>query len=114
MSRLLQDLRSANNPGLGCTPGMQLMCRPVKLSFTIDKHRTSISLEKPFSDALRAAAAEEGMAVAQLVARIDRERNRNSSLSGAVRVWLLRRYRGLAQAARASQAATDEANWRET
>jgi predicted DNA-binding ribbon-helix-helix protein len=114
MSRLLQDLRNSNNPGLGCTPGMRLMCRPVKRSFTINGHRTSISLEDTFWDALKTAAKEEDIAVAQLVARIDKERDEESNLSGAVRVWLLRRYRGLAQAARASQTTTDDANWRET
>ena len=34
--------------------------RPVKRSFTIAGHRTSISLEAPFWDALKEAAAEEG------------------------------------------------------
>ena len=35
------------------------MSRPVKRSFTIGGHRTSISLEAAFWDALKAAAARE-------------------------------------------------------
>ncbi|HWB46029.1 MAG TPA: ribbon-helix-helix domain-containing protein [Hyphomicrobiaceae bacterium] len=68
------------------------MSRPVKRSFTIGGHRTSISLERPFWDALRAVAAEEGVSIASLVATIDAGRNA-AGLSSAVRVWLLARYR---------------------
>src|SRR6185369_3784820 len=45
--------------------------RPAKRSFTIGGHRTSISLEAAFWDALKAAAAEEGVPVSRLIARID-------------------------------------------
>ena len=75
------------------------MSRPVKRSFTIAGHRTSISLETPFWEALKAAAAEEGIAVAKLIARIDGSRGA-SGLSSAVRVWLLDHYREAAQRAR--------------
>jgi predicted DNA-binding ribbon-helix-helix protein len=68
------------------------MSRPVKRSFTIGGHRTSISLERPFWDALRAVAAEEGVSIASLVATIDAGRNA-AGLSSAVRVWLLAHYR---------------------
>jgi len=68
------------------------MSRPVKRSFTIAGHRTSISLETAFWDALRAVAAEEGVAVAKLIASIDAARG-PSGLSSAVRVWLLAHYR---------------------
>jgi predicted DNA-binding ribbon-helix-helix protein len=64
------------------------MPRPVKRSFTIGGHRTSISVEAPFWDALRQAAAAERTSVASLVAAIDRERG-SSGLSSAVRVWVL-------------------------
>jgi predicted DNA-binding ribbon-helix-helix protein len=67
--------------------------RPRKHSFTIGGHRTSISLEAAFWDALREAAAEDGVPVAQLIARIDQERA-GCGLSGAIRVWLLARFRG--------------------
>jgi predicted DNA-binding ribbon-helix-helix protein len=66
--------------------------RPAKRSFTIDGHRTSISLEAAFWDALRAAATEEGVPVSRLIARIDAERS-GCGLSSAIRVWLLARSR---------------------
>jgi predicted DNA-binding ribbon-helix-helix protein len=64
--------------------------RPVKRSFTIAGHRTSISLESPFWDALKQAAVEEGVPVSQLIARVDASRGA-SGLSSAVRVWVLAR-----------------------
>ena len=64
------------------------MSRPVKRSFTIAGHRTSISLEAAFWDALKAAATAEGLSVARLVADIDGTRGK-SGLSSAVRVWIL-------------------------
>ena len=64
--------------------------RPVKRSFTIAGHRTSISLEAPFWDALKEAAAEERLPVSQLIAHIDTGRDA-SGLSSAVRVWILAR-----------------------
>jgi predicted DNA-binding ribbon-helix-helix protein len=67
--------------------------RPVKRSFTIGGHRTSISLEAPFWDALKTAAAEDGVPMAQLIAHIDAERE-GCGLSSAVRLWLFARCRG--------------------
>ena len=64
----------------------------VKGSVTIAGHRTSLSLEPVFWTALRAAAAERGVALNALVAEIDEARTTN--LSSAVRVWLFARARG--------------------
>mgnify|MGYP000917528732 CR=1 FL=1 len=64
------------------------MTRPVKRSFSIRGHRTSISLEEPFWDALREAATRERLSLAALIARIDESRG-NAGLSSAVRVWIL-------------------------
>jgi predicted DNA-binding ribbon-helix-helix protein len=66
--------------------------RPAKRSFTIGGHRTSVSLEAAFWDALKAAAAEEGVPVSRLIARIDGDRA-GCGLSSAIRVWLLARFR---------------------
>lgn len=60
-----------------------------KHSVVIAGHRTSISLEAAFWDALRAIAAADGRSVASLVAEIDRRRTGN--LSGAIRVFVLQR-----------------------
>jgi predicted DNA-binding ribbon-helix-helix protein len=68
------------------------MSRPVKRSFTIAGHRTSISLETEFWEALKAVAAAEHIPVAKLIARIDDSRGA-SGLSSAVRIWVLNYYR---------------------
>jgi predicted DNA-binding ribbon-helix-helix protein len=62
--------------------------RPVKHSFTIAGHRTSISLEAAFWTALKTAAAAERTSLAALVAHIDATRG-EAGLSSAVRVWVL-------------------------
>ncbi len=62
--------------------------RPVKRSFSIRGHRTSISLEQPFWEALKSAAARERISLASLIARIDESRGA-AGLSSAVRVWIL-------------------------
>jgi predicted DNA-binding ribbon-helix-helix protein len=66
--------------------------RPVKRSFTIDGHRTSVSLEGPFWEALKAAAKRDGVPLSRLIASIDKER-KGCGLSSAIRVWLLARSR---------------------
>jgi len=71
--------------------------RPVKRSFTIKGHRTSISLEAPFWAALREAAAAQDTTLAGLVAAIDARRGQ-AGLSSAVRVWVLDYYRSHAEA----------------
>jgi len=68
------------------------MGRPLKRSFTIAGHRTSISLETEFWDALKAAALAERVSIAKLIARVDQSRG-VSGLSSAVRVWVLEHFR---------------------
>ncbi len=65
-----------------------------KHSLTIAGHQTSLSLEPEFWQALQAAAAAEGKALAQLVGEIDQTRGQRN-LSSAIRVWLLRRAQSL-------------------
>jgi predicted DNA-binding ribbon-helix-helix protein len=67
---------------------------PVKRSVEIAGHKTSISLEPLFWDALRAAAQQEGLPINAIVARIDAERIMATSppgLATAVRLWLAAR-----------------------
>jgi predicted DNA-binding ribbon-helix-helix protein len=69
---------------------------PVKRSVMIAGHATSISLEPVFWDALREAAADEGLPLSALVARIDADRIQESdppNLASAIRVWLFERLR---------------------
>ena len=64
---------------------------PVKRSVTIAGHQTAISLEPIFWQALRAAAAREGLPVNALIARIDVARMAASdppNLASAIRCWL--------------------------
>ncbi len=73
------------------------MSRPLKRSFSIKGHRTSISLEAPFWDALREAAAEQKLTLAGLVAQIDDKRGDDGGLSTAVRIWVLDYFRRRAE-----------------
>jgi predicted DNA-binding ribbon-helix-helix protein len=68
------------------------MPRPVKRSFTIGGHRTSISLEAPFWEALREIAKLEKRSLAQLVQSVDVGRD-DGGLSSAVRIWILDYFR---------------------
>jgi predicted DNA-binding ribbon-helix-helix protein len=71
--------------------------RPIKRSFTLSGHRTSVSLEEAFWLALREAAAEDGVGLAELVGRIDKGRG-DAGLSSAIRVFVLERLRRRSQA----------------
>jgi predicted DNA-binding ribbon-helix-helix protein len=74
-----------------------------KRSITIAGHRTSISLEEPFWEALCAYAEEDGRSVAALVSEIDKQRGRGEAsqadsreeinLSAAIRLYVLKRMR---------------------
>lgn len=66
--------------------------RPLKRSFTIRGHRTSISLEAPFWEALKEVARARGTSVAALVALIDTRRG-GTNLSSAVRIEILAHFR---------------------
>ncbi|WP_342164293.1 ribbon-helix-helix domain-containing protein [Methylobacterium sp. SD21] len=60
----------------------------VKRSVMIAGHRTSVSLEDPFWQALTALAAGEGRSVQALIGAIDGERG-EQNLSSAIRVHVL-------------------------
>ena len=70
-----------------------------KRSVTVAGHRTSVSIEEPFWQALAEIAAERQSSVASLVESIDRERPMTTSLSAAVRLhvfdWYRKRASGL-------------------
>ena len=82
------------------------MTRPLKRSFSLDGHQTSISLEAPFWDALQEVARQEQLSMAALVQRIDHARGKDAAaaskggadigLSGAIRVYLLQHFRARA------------------
>lgn len=58
-----------------------------KRSVDIAGHRTSVSLEAPFWDALAEIAARREISVNQLIAAVDKERAGN--LSSALRLFVL-------------------------
>jgi predicted DNA-binding ribbon-helix-helix protein len=65
-----------------------------KRSITIARHRTSISLEDAFWQALSRLAKTDGRSVADLVSEIDRRRETSrskTSLSAAIRLYVLER-----------------------
>jgi predicted DNA-binding ribbon-helix-helix protein len=66
-----------------------------KRSVTIAGHKTSLSLEPAFWDALRALALERGLSINAIIEEIDRAASlagtREINLSSAVRIHLLRR-----------------------
>jgi predicted DNA-binding ribbon-helix-helix protein len=59
-----------------------------KRSVDIAGHRTSVSIEEPFWDALRDIATRGNVSVNQLIATIDSAREGN--LSSAIRVYVLK------------------------
>jgi predicted DNA-binding ribbon-helix-helix protein len=58
-----------------------------KRSVVIAGHRTSLSLEQPFWDALKDIAGDRGVSLARLLAEIDASRQGN--LSSAARLFVL-------------------------
>lgn len=67
-----------------------MSARPVKHSVTLKGHRTSISLEDEFWQALRAIAARKSKPINALVAEIDVDRGATMGLASAIRVYVLR------------------------
>lgn len=62
-----------------------------KRSVVIAGHRTSLSVEQAFWDALRRIAAARGLSLNRLIEEIDRDRSAaGGNLSSAVRVYVLR------------------------
>lgn len=70
-----------------------------KRSISIDGHRTSISLEDAFWDALQEIALQRDLSIQALIAQVEEERTLggadlpSENLSSAVRVMILRHYR---------------------
>ena len=62
----------------------------IKKSITIKKHRTSLSLEKEFWDALKIISNEQKCSIETLISKIDS--NRKTSLASSVRIYLLKFY----------------------
>ena len=62
----------------------------LKKSFTIGNHRTSISLEPEFWDALEIKANEQDVSLSKLVLKIDNEKPKDyNNLASYIRIWVL-------------------------
>jgi predicted DNA-binding ribbon-helix-helix protein len=82
-----QELQAPLDPeASGSTEGGPLGAMK-KRSVVITGHRTSVSLENAFWDALKAIAGRRNFTVNQLVTEIDKQRDGN--LSSAIRVYVL-------------------------
>ncbi|MFS8038807.1 ribbon-helix-helix domain-containing protein [Xanthobacter sp. AM11] len=77
----------------------------VKRSIVIAGHKTSVSLEDAFWEALKEIASSRRLTLSDLVATIDSARTQGN-LSSAIRLFVLDHYRGAATAAR-GQATTE-------
>ena len=66
------------------------MIKDLKRSLTIAGHRTSLSLEPEFWQALQESARTDKKTIASIVAELDRTRG-TRNLSSAIRVWLFKR-----------------------
>lgn len=70
-----------------------------KRSVVIDGHKTSVSLEEPFWQAVRDITDKRAITVSVLLREIDQARD-NANLSSAVRVFVLDQFRQRAEAVR--------------
>lgn len=74
------------------TPEQARQTDPVrKRSVIVSGHRTSVSLEETFWEALAELAGERGISINHLVTEIDRDNPNN--LSSAIRVYTMRTFR---------------------
>jgi len=64
-----------------------------KHSVTIARHRTSVSVEEPFWQALAEIAAAQRKTMTTLIAEVDRDRPAGVNLSSAIRLAVLAWYR---------------------
>ena len=64
--------------------------RPRKHSLTLRGHRTSVSLEDEFWQEFRRLAAERSLSVSALAVEIDVEREFETGLATAIRLYVLR------------------------
>jgi predicted DNA-binding ribbon-helix-helix protein len=70
----------------------------VKRSIVIAGHKTSVSLEDDFWDALKEIAARRNATLSEMVATIDAKRN-HGNLSSAIRLFVLDHFRSVGDSA---------------
>ena len=73
-----------------------MSARPVKRSLTLRGHRTSVSLEDDFWRAFREISEEKSLPINELAAQIDAERDIETGLATAIRLYVLNHYKNRA------------------
>ena len=63
----------------------------IKRSIVLAGHKTSVTLEEPFYQALKDIAASRRVTLSDLIARIDTDRE-HGNLSSAIRLFVLNHY----------------------
>ena len=76
-----------------------------KRSITIGGHKTSVSLERDFWNALKLIAVAKGQTVSQLIAAVDDARD-HGNLSSALRVFVILHYQEAARGCGTSNPST--------
>jgi predicted DNA-binding ribbon-helix-helix protein len=71
---------------------MAMKSAVIKRSVVVNGHKTSVSLENEFWDALRQVAKQSNVSVARLLVEIERSRT-TINLSSAIRIFLLNYFR---------------------
>lgn len=71
------------------------MGRPVKRSLTLNRHRTSVTLEDEFWRAFRQIADAQGQGINALATKIDTARDADTGLASAIRLYVLNHYQNL-------------------
>lgn len=69
-----------------------------KHSLTLHGHRTSVTLEPEFWQALRGIAAERQLSLNRIIEQIDDARVPSATLASSIRVFCLTHYRDAAEA----------------
>ena len=69
---------------------MTALARPEKRSLTLQRHRTSVSLEPLFWREFRRLAEADGLSLNALASRIDAARPADVGLASAIRVHVLK------------------------
>lgn len=85
----------------------------VKRSIVIAGHKTSVSLEDQFWDALKEIAANRRSTLSEIVASIDSGRNQGN-LSSAIRLYVLAHYRSPSSSREAPEASERNGSLRST
>lgn len=74
-----------------------MSARPIKRSLTLKGHRTSVSLEDDFWQAFCEIAEEKSKPINALAAEIDAERDLETGLATAIRLYVLAHFKARAQ-----------------